>query len=75
MRTIKEILHTADGIGDKPMRTGSPEDFDELVDAARHVIATAFGNTYGMTAELQLEALRSSVVGLQESLDELGIEI
>ena len=71
MRTIKEILHTADGIGDKPMRVHSSEEFENLVIAAEHVIATAFGNTLGMAVELQLEALRSAAVGLQEALESL----
>ena len=71
MRTIKEILHTADGIGDKPMRAENPCDFDDLIEAARAVVATASGNTDGMSTELQLEALRCAVGSLRDELEQL----
>ena len=40
----------------------------ELTDSAEHVIATAWGNTDGLTAEQQLAALRGAAELLLESL-------
>ena len=71
MRTLKEILHTADGIGEKPMRTGEPQEFEELIAAAQVVVATAFGETYGMSVETQLEALRCAASILRDELEQL----
>jgi len=44
------------------------EELAELQEASRHVIATAWGNTDGLTAEEQLEALRDAVELLVESM-------
>lgn len=73
VQTIKEILRTADGIGDTPMQTGSPEEYESLIDAAKCVVATAFGNTDGMSFELQLEAIRAAAGDLQAELEQLDI--
>jgi len=44
------------------------EELVELQEAAAHVIATAWGNTDGLTAAQQLEALRDAVELLVEAM-------
>lgn len=73
MQTIKEILHTADGITDKPMQVVNESQVANLVDAARDVVATVFGNTDGMSLELQIEAIQAATSSLQAWLENFDI--
>lgn len=68
MRTIKEILHTADGIGDKPMQVVDNSQVENLIEAARDVVATVFGNTDDMSLELHVEAIQLATNSLQAQL-------
>lgn len=71
--TIKEILHTADGINDKPMQVMDESQVSRLVEAAKDVVATVFGNTDGMSMELQIEAIQEATSGLQAWLENFDI--
>jgi hypothetical protein len=73
MRTIKEILHTADGISEKPMQVIDESQVARLVDSARDVVATVFGNTDGMSLELQIEAIQTATSSLQAWLENFDI--
>jgi len=73
MKTIKEILHTADGIGDKPMQVIDESQVENLVEAARDVVATVFGNTDGMSHDLQIEAIQAATSSLQAWLENFDI--
>ena len=73
MRTMKEILHTADGIGEKPMQVIDESQVANLVDAARDVVATVFGNTDGMPLELQIEAIQVATSSVQALLENFEI--
>jgi len=73
MRTMKEILHTADGICDKPMQVIDESHIARLVDAARDVVATVFGNTEGMSLELHIEAIQEATSSLQAWLENFDI--
>lgn len=45
----------------------------EILEAAEAVVATAFGNTYGLTEAEQLEAIRMAAGVLQDELAKVRV--
>jgi hypothetical protein len=77
IEALREDLKSAIGggnTGDIETASANLEEarFREVVEAAKCVVATAFGNTDGLSESDQIEALRMSAAGLRDALDSLS---